>query len=115
MGEVSVVGLEWLKHGPCRENPDRQYPGWDAEGIRLAKQVCAGCTVRAECLDLALTNNENEGIWGGLTPTERARLKDGGKEPCPTCGRLKGLTVDGLIELHKSNSRTVCSGSGSKP
>lgn len=36
-----------------------------------AKAVCAGCTVKVECLDYALTHNIDFGTWGGLTRRER--------------------------------------------
>lgn len=40
-----------------------------------AKAVCEGCSVREECLDYALENNERYGIWGGLTDAERRDLR----------------------------------------
>ena len=36
-----------------------------------AKVICAGCRVRAECLDLALASHERHGVWGGMTEKER--------------------------------------------
>ncbi|MFJ1709522.1 WhiB family transcriptional regulator [Kitasatospora sp. NPDC088346] len=39
-----------------------------------AKQVCAGCPVRAECLRHALEAREHYGVWGGLAEDERAAL-----------------------------------------
>ncbi len=39
-----------------------------------AKEICASCTVRDDCLDEALANGERHGIWGGLTDVERADL-----------------------------------------
>ena len=39
-----------------------------------AKQVCAGCEVRAECLQQALDSGERYGVWGGLTDVERRRF-----------------------------------------
>lgn len=39
-----------------------------------AKQVCATCDVRAECLDQAVRNGERYGVWGGLTDVERRNL-----------------------------------------
>lgn len=45
-------------------------PGWR----RAAKSICRGCEVRVQCLNYALANEEPHGIWGGLTPRERARL-----------------------------------------
>ena len=44
---------------------------------RAAKQICARCPVRVECLDYALRVNEPFGIWGGLSERERRRLKRG--------------------------------------
>ena len=39
-----------------------------------AKQVCAGCDVRAECLQQAVRTGERYGVWGGLTDLERRHL-----------------------------------------
>jgi hypothetical protein len=41
-----------------------------------AKELCAVCPVRMLCLRWAFENNESEGIWGGLTATERTQLKN---------------------------------------
>lgn len=40
-----------------------------------AKEVCAGCSVREECLEYALDYPEIFGIWGGCSPVERKRLR----------------------------------------
>lgn len=45
------------------------------KGRHPGKRVCDGCPVRVECLDYALTANEREGVWGGLTPRERAKVR----------------------------------------
>ena len=39
----------------------------------LAKRICGGCPVRRPCADYALAADERYGVWGGLTPEERAR------------------------------------------
>jgi WhiB family redox-sensing transcriptional regulator len=39
-----------------------------------AKAVCAACPVREECLEFALEIRPGDGVWGGLTATERHRL-----------------------------------------
>ena len=33
--------------------------------ISKAKTICAGCPVMAECLETALANGEQWGVWGG--------------------------------------------------
>lgn len=39
-----------------------------------AKGICAGCSVRQDCLDYAIAIREPHGIWGGLTEGERRVL-----------------------------------------
>lgn len=41
------------------------------DNARAAKQVCAGCSVAAVCLDAALEQHERWGIWGGAGEAER--------------------------------------------
>jgi len=38
---------------------------------KLAKQMCGRCPIQKECLDYAMTANEEFGIWGGTTRYER--------------------------------------------
>jgi WhiB family redox-sensing transcriptional regulator len=42
--------------------------------IEQAKSVCRRCAVVHECLDAALALTDTDGIWGGLTHSERQRL-----------------------------------------
>ncbi|MGC4972504.1 WhiB family transcriptional regulator [Streptomyces sp. DT199] len=49
----------------------------DHEAIAEAKELCGWCPVRRDCLDFALENVLNEGVWGGLTEAERRPLHDG--------------------------------------
>jgi WhiB family redox-sensing transcriptional regulator len=70
----------------CREHPidlffpavdarKQHAPGKDAQAqIAAAKQVCAGCLVRVECLTYALETDTQDGIFGGRTPPERRRI-----------------------------------------
>jgi len=48
----------------------------DHEEIAEAKEMCGQCPVRRECLNFALENDLKEGIWGGLTETERRPWHD---------------------------------------
>lgn len=43
--------------------------------IRDAKKVCVDCPVRKQCLDYAMRNRENDGVWGGLSTEERRSLR----------------------------------------
>ena len=53
-----------------------------------AKKICSECEVRIECLEWALKNDEQFGIWGGLTALERNQLKG----PKPQRGRGRPRT-----------------------
>jgi hypothetical protein len=39
-----------------------------------AKKICSSCVHKEECLEWAIYN-ENYGIWGGTTPTERYEIR----------------------------------------
>ncbi len=60
-----------LEEGEVDFFPDPE----DVGAIAVAKAVCATCPVAEECLAYAIETNQSEGIWGGLTPKERARLR----------------------------------------
>lgn len=48
-----------------------------AAEVRLAKSICYLCPVQVSCLTEALDRDDNWGVWGGLTASERKRLKKG--------------------------------------
>ena len=64
---------------PCQSWPELFFPepgpGRNGDPGTEAKRLCRGCPIRLQCLDYALTANEEYGIWGGLGPKERDRLK----------------------------------------
>jgi hypothetical protein len=65
---------EWHGRGLCiGADPDIFFPAHGATGTQ-AKQVCAACAVREECLKYA-TDADEVGIWGGLDQMERRSLK----------------------------------------
>lgn len=37
-----------------------------------AVQLCMACPVRTQCLEFAYRTDQRHGIWGGLTPSQRA-------------------------------------------
>ena len=67
--------LPWADRARCLEaEPDTFFPE-KGGSTREAKRICATCTVRQECLEYALANDERFGIWGGLSERERRRVK----------------------------------------
>jgi WhiB family redox-sensing transcriptional regulator len=50
---------------PCRrENPELFFAE-SPHDVEVAKALCGGCPVRAECLAGALERREPWGVWGG--------------------------------------------------
>ena len=67
--------LPWAEEALCAYvDPDVFFPEKGGSS-REAKRICAQCSVRDECLEYALANDERFGIWGGLSERERRRLK----------------------------------------
>lgn len=69
---------DWMNYSEClgSEDPEMFFPErYTRLGTEAAKKVCSRCVVVAECLSYALKNNEEFGIWGGLTEKERQDLK----------------------------------------
>jgi WhiB family transcriptional regulator, redox-sensing transcriptional regulator len=105
---TSTRAGSWEDWAACRLEPDPD--AWFAdsrekERIDHALAVCAGCQVRAECLDFAMDRGERLGIWGGLTEEQRARLPDASRRrsgarpsrdlpPMELARRLDGLRAE---------------------
>jgi len=69
---------DWRAEGACvTADPDLFFPfATGALGTRQANQarrICAGCVVRVQCLQFAMSVPEAHGVWGGTTPEERLR------------------------------------------
>ena len=63
----------WTAFGACRNaSPDDLFVEGAAQ--RAAREVCAACSVRLECLIDALDNRMVFGVWGGMTERERRAL-----------------------------------------
>ncbi|MFE5704950.1 WhiB family transcriptional regulator [Rhodococcus koreensis] len=65
-------------HGQAQCDPrtaDLFFSETDTKSEGAAKRICGRCPVRELCRDYAIDANEAEGIWGGLSLTERKRFK----------------------------------------
>lgn len=81
MSDVDLCSLieaarpAWQARGRCRSGPgpDPFFPG-RGESHEEAQAFCTGCEVRSECLEYALDNGVDHGVWGGTSGTERRRI-----------------------------------------
>lgn len=75
---------DWMRLAACKGLgahlffPER---GANVKLHKAAKEVCGRCPVRGRCLKFAITNDITDGVWGGLTGTERENLLTNRDEP----------------------------------
>ena len=65
---------EWMQRGLCREIPPAVFFPSDGVGVEVARQICASCPVKEPCLEYALENRIDHGVWGGCSERERRRI-----------------------------------------
>lgn len=63
----------WASAVCAQVDPEMFYPE-KGEGTKDARDLCAACPLRQECLEFALANKEEYGVWGGLGAGERKAL-----------------------------------------
>lgn len=52
------------------------FPSEEEGGhYEVARRVCALCPVAYECAEEAIVMGDTEGMWGGLTPSQRRRIR----------------------------------------
>jgi WhiB family transcriptional regulator, redox-sensing transcriptional regulator len=75
-----VTASDWPSLGACLDqDPELFFPAarsvtaWVQ--LALAKNVCARCPVRGECLRFALATGQEYGVWGGTSEQERKQMR----------------------------------------
>lgn len=89
----------WTEHAACK---DTDYELWfpkAGDNGQRAKRICAGCPVRQQCLDFAITNEEY-GIWGGMSEHQRREHIRATRPPRPEtrthCRNYHPLAIHGV-------------------
>jgi len=68
------MDTEWMAHGLCRQiAPSTFFPS-DGVGVDYARRVCSTCPVQEPCLEYALVERIDHGVWGGASERERRRI-----------------------------------------
>lgn len=79
---IHGLAAEWRAHAACAGFDDVMFPDSNPAAIEHAREICAPCPVRAECLADAMateggaTARDRYGIRAGLTGKERRALHD---------------------------------------
>lgn len=70
----------WMAQAACAGRDQTEWFPARGDSYTEARATCEGCEVRADCLAHALDVEGDAGpthrfgLWGGLSPVERARL-----------------------------------------
>lgn len=67
--------MKWMTKASCLDKDTNKFYTENEQQIAATKAFCKACPVRLSCLDYALRNDEEWGIFGGLTPPERLKIK----------------------------------------
>ena len=94
-GITRGASTEWMRRGACVGSEPMAFflpSSFGAKATAATKRICAGCPVREQCLDFAITENMQEGIWGGLTVRERGRIRRMRQQEARDKGSTNGRT-----------------------
>jgi WhiB family redox-sensing transcriptional regulator len=85
---TDIPRSDWWGAAACRSaDPELFFPissaGLSRSEVARAKEICAGCQVRPQCLGYALAACELHGVWGGTSAEERQLLRSPAPRPGP--------------------------------
>lgn len=64
----------WMTRGNCSDKPPKLFFPSDGVGVEKAKRICADCPYKEPCLEYALANKIDHGVWGGTSERQRRRI-----------------------------------------
>jgi len=68
------MDTEWMADGNCSDIPPATFFPNDGVGVDAAPKICQDCPVKSPCLEYALLNRIDHGVWGGTSERERRRI-----------------------------------------
>ena len=69
-----MSAANWMAGAKCHGLPPAVFFPNDGQGVQAAQRICAGCSVAEACLEYALANRVDHGVWGGRSERERRRI-----------------------------------------
>jgi WhiB family redox-sensing transcriptional regulator len=76
----------WMAQGNCADRPPALFFPSDGVGVEIARKVCEGCPVQTPCLEYALSESIEHGVWGGSSERERRRIRKRRRLAAATAG-----------------------------
>lgn len=80
---MDEVELQWMIDGSCRNYPPAAFFPSDGVGVDAARRICFDCKVQEPCLEYALANRIDHGVWGGCSERERRRILKRRRQEAP--------------------------------
>ena len=78
------AGTAWHLNAECLRLPPEWFLEPHGAAYRQeARDACARCVERLTCLDTALANSEESGLWGGLVRSERQAIARQRRQAAP--------------------------------
>jgi WhiB family redox-sensing transcriptional regulator len=71
---LAIAPGDWTQQAACTEHDPELFwpdPLKGKDTTKQAQEICLGCPVANDCLEYAITSNQTQGIWGGLTGAGR--------------------------------------------
>lgn len=72
-----MVIPDWVADALCAQTDPEIFFPEKGKSSAEAKLVCRSCPVAEECLEFAIVTRQKFGVWGGLSPDERSRVRRG--------------------------------------
>jgi WhiB family redox-sensing transcriptional regulator len=72
--ENNETATSWMVDARCQDVPPEVFFPSDGAGVEVARRYCAVCPVALECLEYALENHIEHGVWGGASERQRRRI-----------------------------------------
>jgi len=68
------MDTDWMAEGRCNTVAPSVFFPSDGVGVEAARKICQECPVKGPCLEYALANRIDHGVWGGTSERERRRI-----------------------------------------
>lgn len=75
---------DWMAQGNCADHDPSTFFPSDGVGVDVARRICETCPVKSACLEYALSNRIDHGVWGGTSERERRRILRARRGPLVT-------------------------------
>ena len=67
--------MNWFDDAQCEGTDSTVFFNVNYKKEQQAKAICRLCDVIDKCLEFAIDTKQPFGVWGGMTPAERRRLR----------------------------------------